>query len=216
MSLGLCFKKINAKVQYFVIIFQCFLYIYIDNLNEKLQMITTTYKTIAKTTLLLFFLIFSHKAMAQDDTGFWSRVRFGGAVGVAFGNNYTNVSLAPSAIYEFNRYVGLGVGLQGTYIKDRNFNTTYKSYLYGGSLIGVFNPIEQVQLSAELEQLRVNLDIEDYYRGQIEDNFWNTALFLGAGYRAGNVIIGIRYNVLFDDDDFVYSTSYMPFVRLYF
>jgi len=179
-------------------------------------MISAKSKTITKTVFLIFCLLSTYTIKAQEDTGFWSRVHFGGAVSAAFGNGYTNVSVAPSAIYEFNRSVGLGVGLQGTYIKDRDFDTTYKSYLYGGSLIGIFNPIEEVQLSAELEQLRVNLDIEDYYEGQIEDNFWNTALFLGAGYRAGNVIVGIRYNVLFDEDDYVYSTSYMPFVRLYF
>jgi hypothetical protein len=37
-------------------------------------------------------------------------VQFGGGVGLGFGSNYTDISLAPSAIYNFNEYVALGLG----------------------------------------------------------------------------------------------------------
>lgn len=160
-------------------------------------------------------------ANAQNSNSFWDNVRFGGTAGAAFGNNYTDVTLAPGALYEVNEYVGVGVGLQGTYIKYRDF---YESYIYGASIIGVFNPIPEVQLSAELEQLRVNLTYDEDYFGQpsyINDsdrkrNFWNTALFLGAGYRIENVTVGVRYNVLFRESDRVYSDAFMPFIRVYF
>lgn len=75
-----------------------------------------------------------------------------------------------------------------------------------------------MQLSAELEQLRVNNSYDSYWGGGSYD-FWNTALFLGAGYRTNNVTIGVRYNVLYKDDDNrpdVYGTDFMPFVRVYF
>jgi len=39
---------------------------------------------------------------------------------------------------------------------------------------------------------------------------------LGAGYRTGNVTMGVRYNVLQDDSKNVYSDALMPFVRFYF
>ena len=87
--------------------------------------------------------------------------------------------------------------------------------MYGPSLIVLGNPIPQIQLSAELEQLRVNVDYDDDL-GFPNDNFWNTALFLGAGYRTNNVTIGVRYNVLHDSDKNVYSDVFMPFVRVYF
>lgn len=141
---------------------------------------------------------------------FWDHVRFGGGLGVSVGSGYTDILIAPSAIYNFNDYVSAGVGLQGSHVKFKN---EYTSNIYGGSLIGLFNPVEAVQLSAELEEVRVNQEFKvlDYKR-----NFWNTALYLGAGYRADNVTIGFRYNVLFKKDDFVYSEAFMPFVRIYF
>ena len=153
---------------------------------------------------------------AQDNGDFWSKVRFGGSLGLAFGSGYTDVTLAPGALYEVNEYYGVGLAIQGSYVNQDDF---YQSWLYGGSIINVFNPIPQIQLSAELEQLRVNLDYDDRYTqfyGAQDRDFWNTALYLGLGYRTPNVTVGIRYNVLFDEDDFVYSEAWMPFVRVYF
>jgi hypothetical protein len=75
------------------------------------------------------------------------------------------------------------------------------------------NPIPELQLSVELEQLRVNVNYESE---NISDKFWNTGLFLGAGYRQDNFTIGVRYNVLFNEDKNVYGDALMPFVRVYF
>ena len=153
---------------------------------------------------------------AQNDGDFWSKVRYGGSIGAAFGNGYTDVMIAPGALYEVNDYYGVGVSLMGSYVYQDNY---YESWLYGGSLINLFNPIPQIQLSAELEQLRVNLDYDERdteLYGPQDRDFWNTALYLGAGYRTPNVTVGIRYNVLFNENDFVYSEAWMPFIRVYF
>ena len=120
--------------------------------------------------------------------------------------------VAPSGIYNFNQYVSAGLGLQYSYVKDKGF---YQSNIYGGSIIGLFNPIPEIQLSTELEQLRVNTDFETY-NGTVTDNFWNTALFLGAGYRTNNITIGLRYNVLHKNNEGVYVDALMPFLRIYF
>ncbi len=165
--------------------------------------------------LVITTLIFSQLTNAQNQTNtssnaFWDSVQFGGGVGLGFNNGFTNISLSPSAIYNFNEYVSLGLGAQYSYINQRN---DYTSNLYGGSIIGLINPFEQVQLSAELEQLRVNVDYRNFNGSE---NFWNTGLFLGAGFRNGNVTIGGRYNVLFDKNDSVYGEAFMPFVRVFF
>ena len=169
---------------------------------------------ITKIVFVMSLFVFSENAKAQEMeyTDFWSRVHFGGGLGIGFGSNYTNIALAPSAIYDFNQYISAGIALQGSYVRDKHF---YESYMYGPSLIVLGNPIPQVQLSAELEQLRVNVDYDDDL-GFPNDNFWNTALFLGAGYRTNNVTIGVRYNVLHDSNKNVYSDAFMPFVRVYF
>ena len=140
----------------------------------------------------------------------WRNVQFGGGIGVGFGSNYTDISLAPSAIYNFNEYAALGLGLQYKYLKQKGY---YASNLYGGSIIGLLNPIRQIQLSAELEQLRVNVQLEGSNSGS--QDFWNTALLIGAGYRSGSATIGARYNVL-DDKNSIYGSAFMPFVRVYF
>lgn len=161
---------------------------------------------------IMMVILASASARAQK-SDFWSRVQFGGAVGLSIGSGYTDVTLAPSAIYNFNEYIATGVGLQGTYV---NAEDLYSSFMYGGSLILLGNPIPAIQLSAELEQLRVNNTFDLPAGGSVDDDFWNTALYLGAGYRTGNFTIGARYNVLFDKDKFVYNDALMPFVRIYF
>ena len=166
-----------------------------------------------KNTSIVVFALFSAFSYSQntplDQGDFWSRVRYGGGLGLSIGSGYTDIMVAPSAVYDFNRYFSAGLGLQGSYVKVKN---NFESYLYGASIIGLFQPIDEIQLSAELEQVRVNLTYEDDFK----DNFWNTALFLGAGYRAENVTIGVRYNVLHDADKNIYHDAFMPFVRVYF
>ena len=164
----------------------------------------------------IFLLLFMglNLSFAQDNSAasndFWKKVRFGGAIGMNFGSNYTEITLTPSAIYDFNRYVSFGVGLRGSYAQEKNY---YESWIYGGSLIALSNPIDFLQLSVELEQLRYNVTNE--YSITDEDDFWNTGLYLGAGYFTGNVTVGIRYNVLYNSDE-IYAEPWLPFVRVYF
>ena len=162
------------------------------------------------TILILFVLIFcTHSSFSQSNSNGSNPLHFGGTLGLSIGSDFTNIVVAPSVIYDINDYFSAGFGLQGSYV---NWKNNFESYIYGASIIGLVNPIEQIQLSAELEQVRVNTVYEDNFK----DNFWNTALFLGAGYRTNNVTIGVRYNVLFDKNKSVYNEAFMPFLRVYF
>lgn len=169
------------------------------------------YKFVFLTILFGFSSVISAQQKAGND--FWKNVQFGGGLGLSVGSGFTNIAVAPTAIYNFNEVFAAGVGLQGSYVKVDDRDIRYKSYIYGGSLIGLVNPIEQFQLSAELEQLRIN---QEFTGTTLKNNFWNTALFLGAGYYTGNVTVGVRYNVLFNRDDLVYNEAVMPFVRVFF
>jgi hypothetical protein len=174
----------------------------------------------SKTFICLLFVLFHFFASAQKQisnvslqNNFWKNVQFGGGFGLSIGNRFTDISLAPSAIYNVNQYYAAGIGLQYSYISSEN---TFKSNNYGVSLLQLFNPIDVIQFSAELEQLRVNLTYNNTLNNTVTENFWNTALFVGGGYRQEGLTVGVRYNVLFNKQDRVYSEAFMPFVRIFF
>jgi hypothetical protein len=173
-------------------------------------------KSLFAVIVLLFCenVIAQYQPAPQSRSPFWQNVQFGGGLGLSFGSGYTDVSIAPSAIYNVNPYLGVGLGLQASYVSSKGY---YDSGIYGVSFLTYINPIPEIQLSINLNESYVNNHYEDYY-DQIgyTDHFWNTALFLGAGYRTGNVTIGLAYNVLFDINDNVYGDALTPFLRAYF
>ena len=159
------------------------------------------------------FQIYAQESIQNSQKNiFWDKVSFGGNFGIGIGNNLTNIAVGPSAIYHFNAIFAAGVGFQYSYLHQKNI---LKSNMYGVNLIGLATPIEQIQLSIELEQLRVNNE-HLWLNPTLKKDFWNTGLFLGAGYHQKNITVGIRYNVLFNEKDMVYNQAWMPFVRAYF
>ncbi len=178
---------------------------------------TTFHSIFGTLALVIITLVFTQPLCAQGGrSGFWGDVQYGGGLGLGISRDYTNVLVAPSAIYQLNDYFSTGVGLMGSFVKSKNnFAESFSSKILGGSLIGLVNPLENIQLSAELEQMHVQQQITTNSI-QLKDDFWNTALFLGIGFRSENLTIGLRYNVLFDEKDRIYADPYMPFVRLYF
>lgn len=162
----------------------------------------------------VFFTLNSILCMAQgygNSANFWDNVHYGGGIGLGFGRETFNAALAPSAIYQANEYLAMGVGLNFNYSKFQNSRLT----AYGGSLLSLFNPIRPIQFSAELEQLRVNRKYE-LDGANIEDNYWSPALFIGIGYSNRNVTFGLRYDLLYDDEKSIYADPLMPFIRVYF
>ena len=175
------------------------------------------YQKFYKIIIILGVCVISFPVFAQKDGNisqgdFWNHVRFGGGIGLSFGDGFFSGTLAPSAIYQFNNQVALGVGLNGTYNTSKDF---YRSTILGASLLGLFSPINEVQLSAEFEELNVNRNY-DNRTGFKDENYWIPALFLGIGYRTNNVTMGVRFDVLYDDYKSIYANAWMPFVRVYF
>jgi len=175
------------------------------------------------TFLLLVSILSTTVSQGQDEpVSFWQNVRFGGGVGLSFGNGFFSGTLAPSAIYDFNEQFSAGVGLNGTYntLKATSQNFGYTSTIVGGSILTLYNVIPQIQLSGEFEQLFVT---RKYDVGSIntfapveDDNYWYPALFIGAGYRTNNVTVGIRYDVLYDERQSIYANAWAPFFRVFF
>ncbi|TCK65050.1 hypothetical protein DFQ05_2262 [Winogradskyella wandonensis] len=164
-------------------------------------------------SIVLVFSCLMCFGQVEDTSNFWQNVRFGGGVGLNFGNGFFSGTLAPSAIYDFNPYFSAGLGLTGSYSSQKD---VFSSTILGGSIIALTNPYPEVQISAEFEQVNVNTDFDSQFSGQNRDNFWANALFLGVGYRAGNVVFGVRYDVLYDEDESIYADPWLPFVRFFF
>jgi long-subunit fatty acid transport protein len=180
-------------------------------MNFKTQI---TNKILLLMVLFCFFTIasISQNLNKEKKHNFWDHVRFGGAVGLSFGDGFFSGTLAPSAIYDINDQFAVGLGLNGTINSRKN---TYKSTILGGSIISLFNPIAEIQLSAEFEELNVSRTW-DHSLGLDDQNYWYPALFVGAGYRTQNITLGIRYDVLYDKEKSVYAEPWAPFLRVYF
>lgn len=180
----------------------------------------TMLNSFKKYGILLFFCVATFNVsnaqeevdqQSNNETNFWDNVRFGGGLGISFGNGFTSLGISPSAIYVFNDKVAAGIGLSGQYTSSKN---DFRATIIGGSLIGLFKPIDEVVLSAEFEENHV------YFKDEILNSnreYWYPALFLGAGYNISNFgAVGIRYDVLYDENESIYGTPLLPFVRFYF
>ncbi len=175
--------------------------------------------------ILLFILwsFFCFKSFGQIDLSsvqsskkdFWEQVSFGGGLGLNFGNGYFSGGISPSAVYNFNQYFSAGLGLTYNYLSDKRRIPDVRISAYGASIITLFNPIREIQLSAELEGIQVDRTFL-FTDGDVKDDFFQEALFLGAGFRTGNITIGARYNVLYDKDRSIYGSAFLPFVRVFF
>lgn len=171
----------------------------------------TLFKYLVKTLLFTFILFCSINSFAQNQQNeFWDHVRFGGGIGLSFGDGFFSGTLAPSAIYQFNNQFAAGIALSGTYNSLKN---NYTSTILGGSLIGLYNVIPQIQLSAEFEELNVT---RNYEYNVPNTNYWYPALFIGAGFHSKNFTVGIRYDVLYESKKSIYAEAWAPFVRIYF
>ncbi len=162
-------------------------------------------------TLILFVFLTIFTVNGQDNNDdFWDNVRYGGGFNVGFGSDFTTIAISPSAIYDFSDVVSSGVSLSYLYSKNKFFDTT--SNVYGGSIISLFNVAKAVQLSAEFEELNIN--VRDNFGNS--DSYWSPALYLGAAYNTGNFSIGLRYDALYDDNKSIYSSAFTPIFRFYF
>lgn len=147
------------------------------------------------------------KTPVQQPT-FWKNIRFGGGLGVGFGNNATTISISPTAVYDFNNNFSLGLGVGYQYSK----RGAVRSNIYSLSALSLYNPFRGIQISAEFEQLFANQKYNNQtYKKTIP------SLYIGAAYTIGrNVSIGIRYDVLFDKNKSIYDSAFSPIFRVFF
>lgn len=139
------------------------------------------------------------------------KVFFGGGIQLSVGSNYTALGISPSAIYKISDEWAAGAGLG--YLYAKNTYSDYTSHVFNTSLLTIYNPVKGLQLSANYEHYFVN---QNYSVGG-DTNYNYPSLFLGAGYQVGRYgSVGIRYDVLYDEDKSIYNSPLVPYVRIYF
>jgi len=175
------------------------------------QIVRSSFKNIFLTPFLTLISIYSFGQSTSSANNFWDKVSYGGGIGINFGDNNFNGSLSPNGIYQANDQFAIGLGVSINYSK---FSDS-KLFAYGGSINTFYNPIEFLQLSTELEQLRVNREI-NIATTKIKDNYWVPALYLGIGYTQRNYTVGIKYDVIHNENKSIYDNTIIPFVRVYF
>lgn len=163
-----------------------------------------------KKILFFIFLIGATIGFSQENEeyNFWNNVRFGGGLGLGFGNNTTTFAISPTAIYDFNEKVSLGVSVGYQYSKQNDF----KSNVYNIGILSLYNPFEGIQLSLEFDQLFINqrFGLDTY-------SYTVPSLNVGAAYRVSrNVSFGVRYDVLYDETKSVFASPISPIVRIFF
>lgn len=170
-------------------------------------------------TMAALMLICSEQALSQttdisviDSTAqVEPRLKFGCGFVLNFVGG-TNIGLSPNLIYMLSDKVSIGAGLQGNYtsIKDLQNTTTI-----GGNLIFQYSPGKFLSL-LELTQLHASTKTETE-TGQISEDFWDTALFVGAGlYITNKIAVGAKLNLLYNEDESVYTSPVIPFVNITF
>lgn len=177
-------------------------------------------QSISRVIIVLSLFIFCQSALSQttqigviDSTAQkQKRLKFG----VGFGLNFvggTNISLAPNLTYKLSEKVSIGGGIQGSYsaLKDIQSTTTF-----GANVITQYSPIRQITTLLEFAELNVSTKT-DTPTGKISNNYWDSALFLGAGYNITEKIsLGAKYNLLYKEDESVYTSAIIPFVNITF
>jgi hypothetical protein len=139
-----------------------------------------------------------------------SRLKFGCGFGLNFLGG-TNISLSPNLTYKVSDKIAFGFGIQGSYAAIKNLQSTTT---YGANVLALYTPIQKITMSLEFAQLRVSTknDIVDS-----TNNYWDSALFVGAGFNITKKIsLGAKYNLLYKENESVYTSPIIPFVNITF
>lgn len=167
--------------------------------------------------LIAFSILVNTNFFAQNSDlnqhRFIDDVRFGGGINISMGSNYSSFSISPSAIYDFSNEFSAGFGLTYVYVKNKSFSNSTTN-IFGGNVIALYKPIENLQFTTEFEQLKIDQAYAFLNEGA---SLWQPALYIGAEYVTGNISIGLRYDVLFDKTtNVIYSSALSPVFRVYF
>ncbi|NNE32063.1 MAG: outer membrane beta-barrel protein [Winogradskyella sp.] len=176
-----------------------------------------------KLILIIGLLVFSYNSYSQTNTDSIQKKKVDTSMvkmdkklkfGCGFGLNFvggTNISISPNLTYNVSNKVAFGFGVQWNYLDLKDIQSTTS---YGANTVFQFRPSQKILTLLEFAQLRVSTKSEI---NDSERNFWDSALFVGAGYNITKKIsVGAKYNFLYKEDESIYSSPIIPFVNISF
>lgn len=164
-----------------------------------------------KLNMLLLVLVssFSFAQIAMGSGSANGKWTYGGGLGFGFGNNsYFSIGVSPRVGYKLMD--NLEVGAQGSL----NFQSSdsYKSTMIGVGPFANYYIANNFYVGGLMQHYFINFKDKFYdYKANTDE----TALYLGGGYlqRIGNnsaMQIGIMYNVLWKENNSIFSSGLAP------
>lgn len=135
-------------------------------------------------------------------------------LGLGFGLNFvggTNLSLSPSLTYNVTKKLALGGGLLFNYAAIKNIQ---KTTTFGINALVNYTPTKILLTTLEFSEMHVS---SQSYISNTKSNFWESALFLGAGLQVTpKISLGAKYNLLYNKNKSVYTSPVVPFINVSF
>jgi hypothetical protein len=143
----------------------------------------------------------SNARPAPRQSNFWNRTRFGGNVGLQFGNP-TFINLSPRVYYLPTEKLWLGVGVTYMYTQWKAPYVPFETSTYGANISVTYQVFNPLFLQAEYEPL--NFESFNRFEGTYE-RIWVHGLLIGGGISQpvgrGAVFFSALYNVTWKDAD---------------
>jgi len=146
------------------------------------------------------------------ESNFWDNVRFGGNLGLQFGNP-TYVLLSPSIAYIppaeiLDEKLMLGLGVTYIYSKVKYADVNYVSNIYGGRLFARYLVTDNLFAYTEYESLNAPNYINDN-----SQRTWVNSFFVGGGYLQsvggrGGFSVTVLYNLAWTPNNLIYSSPW--------
>lgn len=159
-----------------------------------------------KILIIVLAIICYSQTRAQQNNFSWENVSYGGGITLGFGSG-TTIGLSPNSIYNFGNGFSAGLGIGYLYSEFDDFSTS----AFNISAISLYQTSYDILLSAELEQYFATQ--KDSF-GEFSTNF--PALHLGIAYNLGKFALGIRYDVLYNENKSIFASPISPIMRFYF
>lgn len=159
---------------------------------------------------IIFFTLFSltlSTINAQQKKFSWENVRYGGGVTLNLGNQ-TTIGISPSALYDFKNGLTAGFGI-GYLYSEPSRDSSISAFNF--SAITIYESPFSLMLSAELEQY---FSTQRNNTNRFSSSF--PALHLGIAYQRGNFAVGVRYDVLYDENRSIFASPISPIARFFF